>query len=182
MLVAFLKKTDYDTLVTEIENKLNNHNHDKDIDTQEFNKLAGDVFNARLAHANVVTKTDFDDKLSNLNRKITKNKSDHLLIQNELNKLKTFDLSYFISKNYFEEDGTQNYLVFQPTIRYFKVNKVNNVTNYVLSWQSKGLSANTIKPPNTSKNSPTPAISYYYAGKIRVKFTGSCLKQDKVEK
>ena len=93
--------------MTEIENKLNNHSHDKYIDTQEFNKLAGDVFNARLAHANVVTKTDFDDKLSNLNRKITKNKSDHLLIQNELNKLKTFDLSYFIRKNYFEEDGTQ---------------------------------------------------------------------------
>ena len=81
MLVAFLKKTDYDTLVTEIENKLNNHNHDKDIDTQEFNKLAGDVFNARLAHANVVTKTDFDDKLSNLNRKITKNKSDIYLFK-----------------------------------------------------------------------------------------------------
>ena len=60
------------------------------------------------------------------------------------------------------------------------MNKVGNVTNYVLSWQSKGLSANTIKPPNTSNNSLTPAVSYYYADKIRVKFTGSCLKQDKV--
>ena len=38
--------------------------------------------------ANLVTKTDFDDKLSNLNRKITKNKADHVLVQNELNKLK----------------------------------------------------------------------------------------------
>ena len=47
-----VKKTDYDTKVTEIENKLNNHNHDKYIDTQEFNKLAADVFNARLAKAN----------------------------------------------------------------------------------------------------------------------------------
>ena len=108
--------------------------------------------------------------------------TEKLLKINQIIYLKTFDLSYFIRKNYFAEDGTQNYLVFQPTIRYFKVNKVNNVTNYVLSWQSKGLSANTIKPPNTSKNSPTPAISYYYAGKIRVEFTGSCLKQDKVEK
>ena len=36
----------------------------------EFNKLAADVFNARLSQANLVTKTDFDDKLSNLNRKI----------------------------------------------------------------------------------------------------------------
>ena len=32
-----VKKTDYNTKVTEIENKLNNHNHDKYITTPEFN-------------------------------------------------------------------------------------------------------------------------------------------------
>ena len=47
-----VKKTDYNTKVTEIENKLNNHNYDKYIDTSEFNKLAVDVFNARIAQAN----------------------------------------------------------------------------------------------------------------------------------
>ena len=52
--------TDYNTKVIETENKLNNHNRDKYIDTQEFNKLAADVFNARLAQANLITKTDFD--------------------------------------------------------------------------------------------------------------------------
>ena len=31
-----VKKTDYNTKVTEIENKLNNHNHDKYIDTQDL--------------------------------------------------------------------------------------------------------------------------------------------------
>ena len=87
---SLFKKTDYDTKVTEIENKLNNHNHDKYIDTSEFNKLAADVFNARLAQANLITKTDFDAKLSNLNRKITTNKTKHLLVENKLNKLKTF--------------------------------------------------------------------------------------------
>ena len=40
-----VNKTDYNTKVTEIENKLNNHNHDKYIDTSEFNKSAADVFN-----------------------------------------------------------------------------------------------------------------------------------------
>ena len=74
-LLTLLKKTDYSTRVTEIENKLNNNNDDKYNDTQEFNKLAADVFNARLAQANLVTRTDFDDKLSNLYRKITKNKT-----------------------------------------------------------------------------------------------------------
>ena len=34
-----VKKTDHNTKVKEIENKLNNHNHDKYITTQEFNNL-----------------------------------------------------------------------------------------------------------------------------------------------
>ena len=46
-----VKKTDYNTKVTEIESKLANHNHDKYIGTQEFNKLTADVFNARTAQA-----------------------------------------------------------------------------------------------------------------------------------
>ena len=67
-----VKEINYNTKVTEIEKKLNNHNHDKYIDNPEFNKLAADVFNARTAQENLITKTDFDSKLSNLNRKITK--------------------------------------------------------------------------------------------------------------
>ena len=49
------------------------------------------------------------------------NKSKQLLVENESKKLKTFDSSYFIGNSYFEEDGTQNYLVFQPMYRYFKI-------------------------------------------------------------
>ena len=86
-----------------------------------------------------------------------------------MKKLKTFDSSYFIGKSHFEEDGTQNYLVFQPINRYFKV--IAN-TDYVSSWKSKGLSAETIKPPTTSDTSLTPALSYY-GPKARVKFYGS---------
>ena len=77
------------------------------------------MFNARIAQANLITNTDFDAKLSSLNRKITQKISDHLLVQNELNKLKTFDPSYYHGKNYFDEDGALNYLVFQPLNKYF---------------------------------------------------------------
>ena len=124
----------------------------------------------------MITKTDFDAKLSSLNRKITQNKSKHLLVENELNKLKTFDSGYFIGKSHFEEDGTQNYLVFQPLNKYFKV--IDN-TDYVSSWKYKGLSAESIKPPTASDNSLTPALNYY-GTKTRVKFTGSCLEQPKL--
>ena len=131
-----INKTNYNTKITETENKLTDHNHDKYIDTSEFNKIAADVFNARLAQANLITKTDFDVKFSSLNRKITQNKTKDLLVENELNKLKTFDSSCFIGQSHFEEDGTQNYLVFRPIVRYFKM--ITN-TNYVSSWKSKGL-------------------------------------------
>ena len=60
--------------------------------------------------------------------------------------------------------------------RYFKM--ITN-TDYVSSWKSKGLSAESIKPPNTSDNSLTPAACYY-GTKTRVKFIGSCLKQPKI--
>ena len=124
-----------------------------------------------------MAKTDFDAKLSSFNRKITEKKTKHLLVENELKKLKTFDSSYSIGKGHFEEDGTQNYLVFQPINRYFKV--IAN-TLYISSWKSKGLSGETIKPPATSDNSLTPLI-YYLGNKIRLKFDGSCLKQPKLE-
>ena len=53
---TLVKKTDYNAKITEIENKLNNHNYDKYITTPEFNTLAADVFNARLARTNLVVK------------------------------------------------------------------------------------------------------------------------------
>ena len=85
-------------------------------------------------------------------------------------------MSYFIDKRHFEEDGTQRYLVFQPLNKYFEL--IAN-TDYVSPWKSKGLSDETIKPFSMSDNSLTPGISYYDT-KMRVKFTGSSLKQPKI--
>ena len=116
--VSLVKRTDYDTKISELGKKLTDHNHDKYITTQEFKTLAESAFNARLAEANLVTKTDFDTKLSSLNRKVASNKLKHLLVENKLKKLKPFDSSYFRGKNYFEEHGAQNYLVFQPMYKY----------------------------------------------------------------
>ena len=86
-------------------------------------------------------------------------------------------MSYFKGKQHFDEgSGKQNYLVFLPMRKYFKLNSVVVVTDYVLSWQSKGLSNESIKPPTTSNNSLSPRLSYYRT-KVRVQFTKSCLKQ-----
>ena len=105
-----------------------------------------------------MTKTDFDAKLSSLNRKITANKIKHLLVKNEFKKLKTFDSSYFRGKSHFvDNDGTENYLVFQPMNKYFKV--IAN-TNYISSWKSKGLPEESINPPATSDDTLSPLIDY----------------------
>ena len=176
---GLVKKTNYDTKIEELENKLTNHDHEKYITTPEFNTLAADVFNGRLAQANLITKTDFDSKLSNLNRKITSNKSKHLLLGNELKMLKKIDTSYFIGKSHFEEDVTQHYLVFQLMNRYFKRIALVGNDSYIYYWKSKELSDKRVNSIKTLFQSIAPNLDYYVT-KTRVEFNGSCLKQDKI--
>ena len=52
---------------------------------------------------------------------------------------------------YFEDDGTSNYLMFQPVYRYFKKNAISD---QISVWNSKGSSNNSIKPLGTSNNTP----------------------------
>ena len=78
LVVQLKKKTNYDAKIKELEKKLTDHNHDKYITTLEFNTLAADVFNARLAQVNVITKTNvlmlkfqvFTEKLPQINKNI----------------------------------------------------------------------------------------------------------------
>ena len=130
-----MKKTGYDRKISDIEKKITDHNHDKYITTPEFNNLEARVFTPRLAQADLVIKTGFDSKLKSLDKKINSNKTKRLHVNNELKKLEKFDAAYFRGKNYFDVDGTQNYLVFQPMYKYFKI-----VDNKISSWESKGLS------------------------------------------
>ena len=112
--------------------------------------------------SNLVKKSDYNTKITN--------------IENDVRQLQAYDLSYFKGKQYFEERGKQNYLVFLPIRKYFKLNSVVGTTDYFLSWQSKGLSNESIKPPTSCNNSLNPRLSYY-GTKVRVEFTKSCLKQ-----
>ena len=106
-----------------------------------------------------------------LNKKITANKTKHFLNDN--------DLSYYRGKQYFDRgSGKQNYLVFLPMGKYFKLNSVVGVIDRVLSWQSKGMSNESVEPPTTSNNSLNPRLSYSDT-KVKVQLTGSCLKQPK---
>ena len=78
---SLVKKTYYNTKITEIEKKLTDHDRDKYITTPEFNNLAARVFIARLVQANLVTKTYFDNKLKKLSQKINSYKTKHYLLK-----------------------------------------------------------------------------------------------------
>ena len=99
-------------------------------------------------------------------KKINSNKTKHLLVENEFKKLEKFDAAYFRVKNYFDGDGTQNYLVFQLMYRYFKM-----IGNEISSWESKGLSNEKISFITTSSFNFSPT-SVYHNARIRPKFDG----------
>ena len=86
-------------------------------------------------------------------------------------KLETFALGYFIGKSHFDDDGAQNYLVFQPILKYFTLD-----SNWITKWKSKGLSNESLQVVSTSDNTFTPSVNYY-GDKVRLRFTESVLQQ-----
>ena len=104
-----------------------------------------------------------------LNCQILIEKLVHLLVENELKKLKTFDLGYFIGKSYFDEDGAQNYLVFRPIWKYFRLN-----SNWITKRKSKILSNGSLEVVSETDNTLTPSVNYY-GDKVRLRFAGSVL-------
>ena len=104
-----------------------------------------------------MAKSNFDNTVWSLDSKIAIN-------WKWIKRKKKLDLSYFIGKSNFMEDGTQNYLVFHPIKKYFKLTVI---TGYLSSWEYRGLSAESINPPTTSDNMLTLVLNYYDM-KIRV--------------
>ena len=88
----------------------------------------------------MIRKPECDFKLKGISDRVTKNKTKHLLVENELKKLQKFDAAYFRGKSHFEEDGTQNFLVFQPINRYFRRIIGVGSGNYIYFGKSIGLS------------------------------------------
>ena len=125
----------------------------------------------------LLKKTDYnirvaaiDTKISSFDDKITKNK--HKLEDAAVN-----TMLLFLWKSMFDEGRWFSSLFnISTSIKFFQT--ITN-TNYISSWKSKGLSAESIKPFPTSDNIPTPLIDYYNY-KIKVKFNGSFLRQTKV--
>ena len=94
-----------------------------------------------------------------------------------MKKLETFNSIYFRGKSYFNDGGAQNWLVFQTVSRYFKT--ISDNDSNMLSWNSKGFSDESLKPPTTSNKMLNPSVDFF-GTKARVKFNGDYLKQEKI--
>ena len=88
--------------------------------------------------------------------------------------MKVFYLGYFTGKSYFDEDKTQNYLVFYSILKYFTSN-----STWITKWTSKGLSNESLEVVSASDHTLSPSINYY-GEKVRLKFNESVLQQKKV--
>ena len=151
-----VKKTDYNTKISKIENKIaTDHNHDKYITTQEFNKLTSESFTVRLKQANLaskndianfVSKTDFDNKLKD----VTSNKNELNELSKKVKAISTKRLKKDLNNKFsipngakFFSSGTfQNCFVFIPSKRYIKH---FSGTTQIEWWKSNGMSEENIK-------------------------------------
>ena len=197
---GLVKKTDYDAKITEIEGKIPNvtnlatktalttlenkipnvsglatkselnatdgkipnitgliskSDHDKDINEIKNNYVTNSVLTSKLR--GYIPYNDFNLKM--------------LLLENEIAKYTPLNLC-FVGQSYFEDDGNQNYLIFQPIPRY--LNFVTSSQN-ISSWRSKVLSEEEIKVVDGLY----PSVNYVNE-KLRLKLEGSCLAQTEV--
>ena len=185
-----VKKTNYNTKISEIENKITtDHDHDKYITTQEFNKLTSEKFTARLAQANLaskndianfVKKTDFDNKLKD----VTSNKNELNELSEKVKAISTTGLtkdlinklSILNGAKYFSSGIFQNYLVFIPAKKYIKY---FSGTTRIESWKSNGMSEENIENITTSKSNSAPTfVDRHILPDIN--FNGNCLIKNNI--
>ena len=79
-----------------------------------------------------------------------------------------------ICQSYFSKDWAQLYLIFQTL--YYTLKRLRNAEK-IVSWKSKGLSAEKLTTTNTGDNSFSPSIKWYRNSNFCLVFKGSCLKQ-----
>ena len=193
-----VKKTEYDAKIKNIEDKipdisnlatksnLNTRINEVKNEIPSITDLATTyaltaVKNKIPSISNLVKKTDYDTKIGeienrmiSLNRKIVSNKTKDITIENELKKLKTFDLSYFRGKNYHIRQSKLLYI--SANSKYLKVAYVNDIT-YILSLKSRGLNDVKIDYIKTNNYLLNPRMDHYDMSKIRIKFDGSFLNR-----
>ena len=143
--------------------------------TQEFNKLTAESFTARLAQANLASKSDIanfvkntdlnKNKLNEISEKV-KGRSTKRLTKDLMNKFSILNEAKYFSSGIF-----QNYLVFIPAKKYIKYFSDTTRTD---SWKSYGMPQENIENIIKSDRSFVPTfVDHHLLPDIN--FNGHCL-------
>ena len=151
---GLVKKTDYDTKITEIEDKIpdisnlatktaltTRENEIPDTSNLATKTALTTVENKIPDTSSLVKKANYDAKMTNINNKLDKIDLDMKVLFDL--KLKDNRLLRLGDILFNSGDGNQAYLIFQLVRKYFKT---DNNSAYILERRSKGLSNESIKP------------------------------------
>ena len=167
---GLIKTPDFNTKVTGIEGKI------PSVSSLATNSALTAVENKIPDVRSLAKKINLDTEVKKISDRVTSNKTRHWQIENEQkNKLEKIDSSYFKGKSHFEEDGTQNYLVFQGVYKYFEDADVSKtlIKFYANSWISRGLSNGKI---SSGTGFERPFIEYTNT-RLKLKLDESMLRQ-----
>ena len=101
-----------------------------------------------------------------------------MLAENKFKKLSTFASTLVTGQSYFVNDGSQNFLIFEPIDKILTT--FFGLPSTTVERESKVLSNEKIKPSFTTNHSLSPTLVWMNNSRIRLEFKRSCWKQDKV--
>ena len=92
--------------------------------TSDCNKFTSEILDTKTKEKGLVNKSNFSNLVKNsdlnTNFAVLATQAELKAEQDKTVKLQAFNSNYFCDISHFEDDGTQNYLVFQAVSKYFK--------------------------------------------------------------
>ena len=139
-----VKKSDYDAKILDIEKKY--------FTTADYNKFTSETLDAKRKKKELVNKFDISNlvKNSDLNTKLATlaTKAGLKAEQDKTVKLQTHELSYFLGKNFFGDDGSPNTFVYQPKRDKLELKKTKALIMFFVG--NQGIFTSKLKPIYTA--------------------------------
>ena len=157
---------------------------DKCFSLSDHNKFLSDILNAKVKEKELVHKSyisgfvdnfDLDKKIGTLAAK-AELKAEH----DKTEKLQTYDSSLFIVQSFVDNNGLQNFLIFRPIYKIFKI--LTGLTDTIVEKESKGLSNEKNRPSIATNHSLSLKLIWINISKIGVRFKGSNFYSKKCSK
>ena len=128
-----VKKPNYDVKVLDVEST--------SFTPCDYNKVMTNIPDAKIKNKKLVNESDISGFIDNsdLNKTIKKlaTKAELKAEQDKIAKRQIYDSSIFIGQSYVFNDGSQNFLIFQPTLKTFTM--LSALSEKIIRWKSKNI-------------------------------------------